>query len=76
MAPEQPHVIVTLDKIYEQLLEVKSDVQAIKLTSTSEDVKELKKRVSALETWRWLVVGMATALSIVIPVGISIWSKQ
>lgn len=76
MAPEQPHVRVTLDKIYEELLSLKSDVQELKLTSTKEEVKDLRARIGALETWRWLVVGMATSLSTVIPIAITVWSKS
>lgn len=53
---DQPYVKVSLDRIYETLLEIKERVGPL-----PGKVEALEIKVASIERWRWTVAGAASA---------------
>lgn len=61
MSEEQPHVRVTLDVIYQELMKMKADVADLKAASTAATVADHETRIRNVERQQWRWAGAAAA---------------
>ncbi len=55
-----PHVKVTLDAIYTELLAIRSELAALNVESVTKDVEDHETRIRSLERWVWGAAGLGT----------------
>lgn len=73
-APGGAHVIVTIESIYELLVDVRDDVREVRTTgeATSRQARDHEHRIRSLEQKVWVAAGLAAAfgagLSQLVPV--------
>lgn len=59
-----------IQNIGKEIVEMKTILksQSEKHSENKKDIEENRKRIRALENWRWLVIGFSMAISIAFPI--------
>lgn len=58
--------VVTLGKVYDLLIEVRDDVNALKNAGIPDDIRDHEARIRSLERWVWGAAGIAGLLGVIL----------